>query len=381
MSTPNYFWKMNDSSSNTTHNTNITNSITITNSTTPKYDCIPRSIGISLIVLALVACPFHLYILKVLIARLRLKLARHKILLSLSIADNLQLLLSAIIFIISIASALQSSSTGCLVIRKIFEFNCIATLVSSSGSIVLLSIERYIACIYALQFHNIVTHKRTVISLLCLWTISITSGVVQIFHVQKPNGNYSTFNVAPSSRMFYIVVVFASSCIISIVQIRLYLLSKSKLKADKEISFGSRQEESDLRRRHIKIAVVSSAVTVLYMICMLPLAVYNSFHFAKDTFDSKLRQVVVSSAILNTLFDPFLYGIGMVDIRRAMKRDWDEFKFFIRNRAGVQNDEMVIRNRAGVQNDEMVGTIEDGKTFQTTQVWDWTMELKGGNRT
>ena len=100
--------------------------------------CFPPISTYFLAFLSLVATPLHFLIIRVLIVRFRLALPRHKILLCLSISDNLQILGAGIVAFIGLGLQLTVTSQSCQVLRQIEEIIATQTHVASSGFIILL---------------------------------------------------------------------------------------------------------------------------------------------------------------------------------------------------------------------------------------------------
>ena len=125
------------------------------NATTATIKCFTPLPVYFLMSLSLVATPLHVLMIKVLIVRFRLALPRHKILLCLSVSDNLQILGIGLVAFIGLGLQPTVTSQSCQVLRQIVELIGTQTHIASSGFIILLAIERYIACIFSLKIHRI----------------------------------------------------------------------------------------------------------------------------------------------------------------------------------------------------------------------------------
>ena len=258
--------------------------------------------------------------------RLRLALPRHKILLCLSVSDNLQILGAGLIAFIGLRLQPIVTSQSCQVLRQIIEVIGMQTHTTSSGFIVLLAIERYIACIYSLRFHVIITQSKTNLAVASVWVISILCGLLGL-HPNEPNYSPLPISNTLRSQWIYIITTAVPTVVLTIVQARLYRLSSTKLKVVPHNMFGSQKEKVDLARRHLKLGISASIVIIMYVVCMLPMAclsVYILINPEKDVF--KIKQNVTSLALLNTFIDPFVYGFGMSDMRQGIKRQFKSLK-------------------------------------------------------
>ncbi len=299
------------------------------NDTVIAYECARKEPTLFAVVLAVIALPIQIVLSKILIQRFRLRLPRHKILLSLTVSDSIQVIFVAFLQLLGLILQLEASSTGCQVIRKLVELVVISTIVWASGSIVALSIERYVACVHCFRFHEIITDKFVNRYLCCLWAIGLLAGFVDEQRYE-PNSTLVALPLTKTFGIIYSVTVLSSSAILAFVQIRLYLISKKKNKTHPGVIFGRAAEVNDLRKRQLKISIVASAVVVLYVVCMCPLAFYSILygfdHYTDVGSAFRLASLLVASA--NTFMDPFVYGLGMGDTRQAMKKELKKIQNF-----------------------------------------------------
>ena len=289
--------------------------------TTPTFMCFPPISTYFLAFLSLVATPLHFLIIRVLIVRFRLALPRHKILLCLSISDNLQILGAGIVAFIGLGLQLTVTSQSCQVLRQIEEIIATQTHVASSGFIILLAIERYIACIHSLRFYTIVTPSRENFAVVSVWVISILSGLLAL-HPNQPNYSQLVLSKNVRTRLVYITTTLVSTVVLIFVQARLYRLSRTKLKVTPHNTFGEQKEKDDSTRRQLKLGFAASVVIILYVVCMLPLACLYVYLLLKPKEDlAKTKDALVILILANMFVDPFVYGFGMVDVRQGIKRE------------------------------------------------------------
>ena len=295
---------------------NITTATTLT--------CFNQAATYVLMFLSFVATPLHFLIMKVLIVRFRLTLPRHKILLCLSLSDNLQIV--GLGLFASIGLLLQPSVTSqtCQVMRQITEIVAVQANIASSGFILLLAVERYIACVFSLRFFLIFTSSRANFAVVSVWMISILCGLLAL-HPNEPNYSKTASNNA-RILLAYSVMVIVSSVSLIIIQAHLYRLSRTKFRVEPVIKFGTQREKDDLTKRQLKLGFAASIVIVLYLICMLPMACLFFYLLLNPEKDmAKMREAVSILTMLNMFVDPFVYGFGMADMRQGIKRqciDW-----------------------------------------------------------
>ncbi len=306
------------------------NNLTFSNTNDVTHSCMGKPAGVFAIFLALMVCPVYILMLKILIHDFNLGHPRYRILLSLNISDSIQIAGGAFLSILSYSFLPRSDSVGCQVIRKLFEFLGISTVVMSSGSILLLTFERYVACVHSLRFYDIVTDDRVSRALYCIWVVAILCGLID---KERYEPNYTAMPLVFTKAIcvIYTIVVFGSSIILTCVQIRLYLLSRKKMKVLPFNNFGRAAEENDRRKAEMKVAIVASAVVGLYMICMCPLAFYIISAGFDDTNNdvSAFRVISIMLLAVNTVADPFVYGFGMSDTRQKIMTELRKIKLAI----------------------------------------------------
>ena len=301
-----------------------------TNNTIIVYPCVLRLPVVSSCVLVFIALPFNLLIFKILISNYRLRLPRHKILLSLTVSDCMQITLVAFTLFVALLSKLNTTDAFCQVLRNFAGFVGTLTLIASSGSIIALSIERYITCVHCLRVYQILSHKRVKIALCGIWLFAVVGALAD----EKRYKSNSTENI-PMSRfanvLYGSVIMFSTTCLVY-TQINLYLVARRLIRNQPGCSFGSQAEAHDFRKRQLKASIAASAVVVLYVVCMCPLGIYMfTTAFTGVSVQSSFRIVSIFLAQVNTFVDPFVYGLGMEDTRRTIKRELKKMKSFIKD--------------------------------------------------
>ena len=297
--------------------------------TVSSHPCLANTPGNLAIFCLVVIFPFHVFVLATLHCRILEKCPRHKFLISLSISDNLQIAVTGLFAIISRAFHLRTTSTSCQVLRQVIEFSASLISVSTSASIVALSIERYISCVYCLRAYAILTNKRVNTALFTLWTLAFVCGCI-VLHPSTPNLDASPISREQRLSVVYAVVVISSSIVMLIIQVRLYTFARQKLKVQpaRLSCAADKAEATDLRRRHLKLAFIASVVAGAYIICMLPMSCFIGYRLISGDRTSfpTVRTVLSFLAILNTLVDPFIYSLGMKDTRKIIVKQFKSIK-------------------------------------------------------
>ena len=181
------------------------------------------------------------------------------------------------------------TSQSCQALRQTLEVVSMQTHIASTGFILLLAIERYLACVFSLRFYTIATPIRANIAVVAVWVISILVDLLAL-HPDEPNYSQMASSNNARSQWLHITTVIVSSVFLVIVQARLYRLSRIKLKIEPVMKFGTQKEKDDLTRRQLKLGFAASVVVILYVVCMFPMAcllVYLSFNPQRDLNKTK----------------------------------------------------------------------------------------------
>ena len=272
------------------------------------------------LVLMIVVLILHIPLMKVLMVNLRLELPRHKLVAGLSMSDCLLTTFISIGIIATSQLTSKADSEACLVVLRIGQFSFVATTVINSFTISALCLERYVACIHSFRLDEIFTSRRVSYGLVFAWICGGSLGVGNVIF------NSISRNFTGRDLMLQIIVplfVIPSSLIIVVVQITLYMFSRKKL--TQVVSVGSSsnaQEAADLRRKQLKIAAVAGLTALLYLICFMPVCILMLFEMNGMVLDYSInRRIIFGLRFANSIIDPFLYGLCIVDTREALFKD------------------------------------------------------------
>ena len=285
----------------------------------------PLSIAIILLLLFL---PLHLLVAKILCIDAQLALPHHKIMLSVTTSDSMQLFIVAIYIIVdNVLSSISNEAILCSMVHisnTVMLFFGVITLTASSLGIVTMSIERYISCIYSFYIHQIMTTKRVIMAVCTQWTIAVSCAVLAVAIQDKSNSTIPPVTNSPISKYLTVVTVIPSAIVIIVLQLRLFFFSRSKIvRVDVVGAFGNRAGLADSRKRQLKATFATSIVAIAYVACMLPVAILFAFEIQHGEHLSKSAQFIKRLALLNNLADPIVYGIGIADTRKQI---WKNIK-------------------------------------------------------
>ena len=258
----------------------------------------------------LCALPFHVLLIKILSKDLRLSLSRHRILLSLSLADSTLVFGLFISTVINESTTLIVGSSGCILHRAIVIFIACSTLVVSSASIVALAVERYIACIHSFHLHQVLSESRVRHATICIWMLAAVIGLLAAF-----TNNYNNELLIPNySAIQYIYLVFTipASFAVTFIQIRLFIFSRTKISRVVPVGVvGPELTSSSYKKKQIKIALIAGIVAIAFVVCVASLL---------------YRGIFLGMFLSNSVVDPFIYGLGIADTRHKIIRNLKKLK-------------------------------------------------------
>ena len=296
---------------------------------TEVYPCFQFNIEGYHYFIFLLVLPFHSLLIKVLAKDLGFRMPRHIIMLSMSISDLIQTQFAFIChFVVSVFES-RTDTALCHAMREATLFIGILTTVLSSLGVIAMSAERYIACIHSFHIHRIFTHERVVYGSIIQWVVAILLAITEVLtnNVTK----MITVTIGSAFQIIYITFTFGAAIPVCVIQARLFFFAKTKLKqVNPAGAFGAQLELADYRKKHIKVAMVSGIVAIGFVVCMLPTASLFLYEiFTGSTVSTPVRQACFSFVTANCLIDPFIYGIGSADTRKAILRNLKKAKQFI----------------------------------------------------
>ncbi len=255
-------------------------------------------------------------------------------LLSLTISDCMQTLLVSVVQLIARLSDVKTTSTFCQVLRKINECISAMTMATSGGSILFLSVERYVACIYCFHKDQILTRKRVDRGLRAIWLLGIACAFGDYKRYQW-NLSAAILPLHKVTSFIYGSIIITNIVILAFIQVSLYRVARKLIRGRPRSSSGSDVATvTRLRIVELKASMYTSAIVVLYVVCMFPLALYILVQTLRTMpLDemSNVRLFCIFFSQINTIVNPFVYGYGMEDTRKSLRRELRKIIAFLRN--------------------------------------------------
>ena len=168
--------------------------------------------------------------------------------------------------------------------------------------------------------------------------------------VARKNHHFVEPTTDSAVKIISVLFIFPTSLTVTIIQVRLYLFTRKKLK---EVApgrtFGVQLELADYRKKHVKVAAVAGIVALAFVFCMVPFAFISLYDMVTGaTVSASVRKVCGYFVLCNTVLDPFIYGLGMTDTRKKIFGEVKKAREFL-----VENFTSKFSTSANVSNNQL----------------------------
>ena len=262
-----------------------------------------------------------------------------KLFLNLAFSDLTVGMFAQFLYGVVIAVMLRMATTG----NVNFEIFCPAILNAASFSSYLLAsasfltvtsiaIDRFLAVSLHLRYQELVTPKRVISVLMCLW---FTSAIVASMMISFPHNNMLVATITELAGLFLTTVVY----------IRIYkVIRHHQNQIQSQLQLQNNARAMDLLREK-KTSVNALFVHVVFLACYLPYLCYailvltNCIPISFLPVAEKISEFLV---FLNSSLNPFVYCWRYREIREIIKKIVKTI--FYSNDTGAQHEEIITLN-------------------------------------
>ncbi|XP_041642147.1 trace amine-associated receptor 13c-like [Cheilinus undulatus] len=202
------------------------------------------------------------------------------------------------------------------------------TLTSASvGNMVLISIDRYVAICYPLQYSNQVTHRRVKLSVCLCWACSfLYNGLILKDHLRQPDRYNSCFGecvvvINYVSGTVDLVFTFIGPCLVIIVlYMRVFIVAVSQARAMQNHvrAAAVRNVRITAKKSEKKAARTLGVVILVFLLSFCPY--YYPSLSGQDISNSASSWAIVSWLLyFNSCLNPLIYALFYPWFRKAIK--------------------------------------------------------------
>ena len=198
---------------------------------------------------------------------------------------------------------------------KAIDYLWIHTTVATTFNLCCVSLDRYIAIIHPLRYHDLLTNMRCYLLIAAVWFLSFLLPCSRFFVRDDSVELWLSFTVI-TVLIPMIVIVFCS--------IRILKASATQSRRINDITLQS-QESVIRRKKNFKAAKTVSIVVGLFVVCWLPSLVtsftqYLSKNVVYSTAYHKVWTSVEAVAFTSSAIDPWVYCLRNTEFYEAFNR-------------------------------------------------------------
>ncbi|XP_072010832.1 melanocortin receptor 4 [Engystomops pustulosus] len=184
-----------------------------------------------------------------------------------------------------------------------------SSLLASICSLLSIAVDRYFTIFYALQYHNIITVKRTVLIITSIWTLSCVSGILFILYYDS-----SVVIICLISIIFTMLALMASLYVHMFMLARLHMKRIAVLPGTSTIRQGA----------NMKGAITLTILLGVFVVCWAPFFLHLIFYISCPhnpycvCFMSHFN-VYLILIMCNSVIDPLIYALRSQELRKTLK--------------------------------------------------------------